>query len=267
LVLDGAIDPSLSFSDLVVQQSEGFERNLQHFFDHCAAEGTCAFAQGRDPGHAYDDLRARIEQQPLAVADRTLTDSLFDTGVFTLLYGGQTAWPPLADALAAAQAGDGQPLLASADTYNDRGPDGTYSSLIDAYYAIQCLDGPAIASKSQRAAALWKVQARAAMVAPRLGANNAGSYVPCATTLAPVRHPRLPVAEDAPPILVVNTTEDPATPLAWAEALADELRTAVLVTQPGEGHGLIESLSPCVLDIAQRYLIELEIPQDDTACP
>jgi len=265
LALAGAIDPALSFSEIVVQQSVGFERNLQRFLDNCAAEATCAFAQGGDPGGAYDDLRARIEQAPLAVGDRSLTDSQFDTGVFTLLYGGQSAWPSLAEALAAAQNGDGGPLLAEADRYNDRGPDGTYGPFPDAYYAIQCLDGPAVAARPERVEALWKVQARATRAAERLGANNAGSYVPCATTLAPVRPARLPVAKGAPPILVINATDDPATPLAWAEALARELRSAVLVTEPGEVHGL--SGNPCTADILVRYLVDLQVPVDGTTCP
>ena len=89
-----------------------------------------------------------------------MTDSSFDLGVFALLYDGQTAWPTLAEALAAAQMGDGRPLLDSADRYNDRSPDGTHSPLIDACSAIQCLDGPAIAKQSDRIAAFWKVQAR-----------------------------------------------------------------------------------------------------------
>jgi pimeloyl-ACP methyl ester carboxylesterase len=266
--LDGAIDPSLSFLDAVVEQSVGFERNLQHFLDHCAAEGTCAFAQGGDPGHAYDTLRARIEQRPLPVGDRSLTDSQFDNGVFSLLYGGQSAWPPLADALAAAQTGDGAPLLASADSYNERAPDGSYSPLIDAFYAIQCLDGPAVATKtSERVAIFWKDLARTARAAPRIGAFNAGTYAPCVTTLAPVHPAKRPTAEGAPPILIVNTTDDPATPLAGAEALARQLHSAVLVTEPGEGHALREGLSPCVADIATRYLVDLKVPAKGTTCP
>ena len=263
MMLDGAVDPRLGFSDTVVRQSEGFERNLQHFLDDCAATGTCAFTQGADAGGAYDSLRSRIDQNPLAVGGRSLTDSLFDTGVFNLLYGGQSAWPSLAEGLSAAQAGDGAPLLASADDYNGRAPDGSYSPLTDAYYAIQCLDGPSVA-RSERVTAFWKFQARVAKAAPRFGPFNAGTYAPCATTLAPVRRAKFPTAKDAPPILVVNATNDPATPLAGAEALARELSSAVLVTAPGEGHAQV---TPCIANISIRYLVDLQVPQDGTTCP
>ncbi|MEZ5191749.1 MAG: alpha/beta hydrolase [Nocardioides sp.] len=42
-------------------------------------------------------------------------------------------------------------------------------------------------------------------------------------------------APGAPPILVIGTTRDPATPLAWARALAAQLDSGVLVTRDGDG--------------------------------
>ena len=43
-------------------------------------------------------------------------------------------------------------------------------------------------------------------------------------------------APGAPPILVVGTTGDPATPYVWAKALARELDSGVLLTRVGDGH-------------------------------
>jgi len=160
-----------------------------------------------------------------------------------------------------------QTTSGAADAYTGRRSDGTFSSVTAAYYASQCLDGPTLGRKSsERIKALWEMEARTAQAAPRLGASNAGSYAPCATTLAPVRPAPLPVGKDAPPILVVNSTGDPATPLASAQALARELRSAVLVTTSGEAHGLL-SLNACSLELAMRYLVDLQVPQDGTACP
>ena len=43
-------------------------------------------------------------------------------------------------------------------------------------------------------------------------------------------------ANGAPPILVIGTTGDPATPYEYAVGMAAELSSGVLVTFDGEGH-------------------------------
>ena len=43
-------------------------------------------------------------------------------------------------------------------------------------------------------------------------------------------------APGAPPILVIGTTRDPATPYVWAQALAKQLSSGVLLTYVGDGH-------------------------------
>ena len=43
-------------------------------------------------------------------------------------------------------------------------------------------------------------------------------------------------AAGAPPIVVIGTTRDPATPMKWAEALADQLESGVLIRRDGDGH-------------------------------
>ena len=48
-VLDGAIDPSLSYADTTVTQSEGFEKELDAFLAWCRGSSECGFAHGGDP--------------------------------------------------------------------------------------------------------------------------------------------------------------------------------------------------------------------------
>ena len=52
----------------------------------------------------------------------------------------------------------------------------------------------------------------------------------------PTHDPGVIRADGAPPILVVGTTNDPATPYLWAQNLAKELASGVLLTRRGEGH-------------------------------
>ena len=72
-------------------------------------------------------------------------------------------------------------------------------------------------------------------------------------------------AEGAPPILVIGTTGDPATPYDWAVQLAGFLDTAVLYTVEGEGHTAYTSIE-CVAPVVNAYLIDLEVPEDGASC-
>ena len=67
-------------------------------------------------------------------------------------------------------------------------------------------------------------------------------------------------AEGAAPILVVGTTNDPATPYEWAVALADQLDSGVLVTYEGEGHTAYNKSNACVNDAVESYLIDGTVP-------
>jgi len=70
----------------------------------------------------------------------------------------------------------------------------------------------------------------------------------------------------AAPILVVGTTGDPATPYAWAEALASQLESGVLLTYEGEGHTAYLRSVPCIDDAIDAYLIEGKVPEDGKRC-
>jgi len=73
-------------------------------------------------------------------------------------------------------------------------------------------------------------------------------------------------AAGAPPILVIGTTQDPATPYAWAKSLASELQSGVLLTHVGEGHTSLASPSSCVTDAVTAYLVDLTVPAPNTTC-
>ena len=68
------------------------------------------------------------------------------------------------------------------------------------------------------------------------------------------------------PIVVVGGTNDPATPIRWAQKMVGELGpNARLVTFTGEGHGQL-LVSTCVTDIEAAVLTELTLPDPDTVC-
>ena len=87
----------------------------------------------------------------------------------------------------------------------------------------------------------------------------------CIGTPDPVDPLLLGPAATAPPILVIGTTGDPATPYEWAVELADFLDSGVLYTVEGEGHTAYTSIE-CVTPVVDAYLIDLEVPAPDGSC-
>jgi hypothetical protein len=71
----------------------------------------------------------------------------------------------------------------------------------------------------------------------------------------------------APPILVVGNLRDPATPYAWAQALAHDLTSGVLLGWDGDGHTAYMEGSSCVNTAVDNYLISLRLPPNAEVCP
>ena len=155
-------------------------------------------------------------------------------------------------------------LLQLADQYYDRQPDGTYSTnSIVAFYAINCLDSRGSADFDAMRAEAAQIEA----AAPTVGYFFGYGGTVCAQWPVPeVGGLDSYAAEGAAPILVVGTTDDPATPYAWAEQLADHLSSAVLLTYEGEGHTAYGSSNDCIADTVDAYLLTGAVPADGTRC-
>jgi pimeloyl-ACP methyl ester carboxylesterase len=266
MVLDGAVDPTLSAAAEQIQQAVGFEHGLDLFLQNCASHTSCAFRSGGNPGGAYDTLRASLNNHSLpaneAGAGRTLDATEFDIGVVELLYSGKAKWPSLAQALEAAATGDGSDLLKSSDEYTGRNSDGTYDQSQDAFFAIGCLDGPDV----RGLAGLQAIANQAAAVAPRLGRSVVNNSLACAVWPVPTQTPPVPHAVGTPKLLVIGNTNDPATPLQGARDLTKVLHSAVLLTVRSAMHTAYDSGIPCVDNIVNRYLIDRVAPSPGQTC-
>jgi pimeloyl-ACP methyl ester carboxylesterase len=265
LALDGVVDPSLGEAAFREDQAVAFEGALDRFLADCAVRRTCAFNSEGRPGYAFDALMRQIERHPVATPRLTNREPVGPTqawGAVTQSLYVRAAWPVLADALAQARAGDGSLLLLLGDPLRGRNPDGSYSNLIDAYDAVTCLDWPS----SRDPAAYSAMATRFTAVAPRVGRLLAFNDVECAYWPAPPARVPAPVAAPgAPPIVLVGSTGDPATPYAWAQAVARQLSSAVLVTRVGEGHtGYL--VSACVRDAIDAYLLDRSVPGVGLRC-
>jgi pimeloyl-ACP methyl ester carboxylesterase len=265
MVLDSALDPALTWDRLLEGQAAGFDLALGAFLEDCERTG-CAFRRAVDGDllSAFDALAEQVEQSPLpGDGARTVGPGEFSLGVGAGLYSRDQGWPALAQGLALAQEGDGGMLLALSDAYLDRTEDG-YENTSEANLAVNCIDRPWPRESDPYLALAERVQA----TAPRFGPAIAMSGIPCASwPVRPVREPGPVRAEGAPPVVVIGTIRDPATPYAWSQALADQLDGGVLVTVDGDGHTAYRAgASACLRRPVDAYLLDAVPPPPGLTC-
>ena len=68
------------------------------------------------------------------------------------------------------------------------------------------------------------------------------------------------------PVLIIGTTQDPATPYAWAKALNTYILGSRLVTLKGEGHTGYGRGSACTDDAVDNYLTTGHLPAQNITC-
>lgn len=265
-VLDGAVDPQLSTEELSYGQAIGFENALLRFAQWCAGEKNCPI--GDDPEAGVEKIKkllADMEENPLpATKNRPLTAAFATTGILGSLYSAEDGWQSLFYALEGAFEGDGFGLQAVADWFLDRRPNGKFvGNATEAFNAVSCLDAPYDndPEATQALADQWSEQA------PVFGAALAWSNLPCYFwPVDAVGGPETITADGAPPIVVIGTKYDPATPYEWSVSLADQLSSGLLVSWEGDGHTAYYSGSDCVDDAVDRFFVDGTLPEDGLEC-
>ncbi|WP_031509209.1 alpha/beta hydrolase [Streptomyces megasporus] len=267
LVLDGAMDPSLSSEQLNRDQTAGFDTAFTAFAEDCVKQRDCPLGTKsvKDAERRLGAFLERLDARPLETGEsRRLTESLGTVGVLNAMYT-EYYWPKLRTALASAMKdGDGAELLSLADDYYERDADGSYGNIMYANASVNCIDLPApfeSPAEAKRAVAEFRKHS------PVFGRNFAWSALNCTYWQhEPTGEPRRIEAKGAAPILVVGTTRDPATPYKWAEGLAGQLSSATLLTYDGDGHTAYVRGSDCVDSAINDYLIRGTVPKDGTKC-
>ncbi len=267
MVLDGAVDPTLSHAELAAAQAKGYEVALDAFLDDCLTSALCPLTGPRSTARdEVNRLLARLDTHPLSTSSgREVTQTMAIAGLVLAL--GAQLWGErvdLRDALEQAQQGRGDRLAQLADATADRTPDGRYlSNVVEAGTAVSCLDLPAAADVPELKAQADQIAADS----PLFGRYFAWAGVYCLPW--PVRLHGIPQpirAAGAPPILVVGTLRDPATPHQWAVALADQLDSGILLTWNGDGHTAYKRGSDCVDAVIDAYLLGEAVPVDGQRC-
>ena len=181
MVLDGAMPPSLSDTELSLGQAQGFETATRSYVEDCVKKGGCPLGGSVDDGMAaIRELLKSVDAKPLPIKGdprvKELTEGWASMGMAAAMYS-QQQWPELTNALRGAKAGDGTGLFSLAAQYAERESDGSYGgNIMQVISAVNCLDHPVErmteAQQEQQVAEFTKV-------APTWGRFMAGSSYTC----------------------------------------------------------------------------------------
>ena len=264
LVLDGATDPKTTTFDVVLAQSEGFERALRAYIEACPELEACPFPGTLDASLALiRDLYDRLSTTPIEADDGRFFDgAVLDIAIATALYD-EGSWAFLSQMFTELRTGVVDTGFVLADFYYGREDSKYTDNSLEAFIAINCLDYPVETDRAVIAAQNEQIRA----VAPTTGEPSPLGDVLCANWPYSFEGELGPVSgAGAAPILVVGTTGDPATPYQWAEALAAQLESGVLLTWVGEGHIAYDEGDPCINDVVDTYFLTGAVPQDGLVC-
>jgi pimeloyl-ACP methyl ester carboxylesterase len=263
LVLDGAIDPAVPGLEVGATQALGFESALRAYMQDCLDSGECPFNGTVDEAMAdLGALLASVDSTPLKSGDGRMlgADSLM-TAIIAALYS-QDSWGYLTQALDEALQGDPTSAFFLADFYNGRENRAYTDNSAEAFRAYNCMDYPVENDPAAEAATNAKIAAGAPTIAPYWTGPDSCSVwpYPPTGTRGEIK------AEGAGPILVIGTTNDPATPYEWSESLAKQLEEGVLITRVGEGHTGYNKGNACVDDAVEAFLLDDVVPEDGLRC-
>jgi hypothetical protein len=263
VVLDGAVDPTISNFQQTLTQAIGFDQAFSSFAKDCFTKKNCSLPKGKEAAIAeMQKLFARAAKKPLPTksSKRTLSETMMVLGTASAMYDNATGWPKLRKAITEAQKGFGDGFLKLADEYTGRQNDGSYpNNEFDSGAVIDCLDVDELRTVTQikRDAKSFEEQA------PLFGPYLAYGGLTCKyfgqsqeVTVAPTK--------TINPIVVIGTSGDPATPYAWAQGLNKLLINSVLVSLTGEGHTGQGQGNACVDDQIDDFYLTGKVPTTST---
>ncbi len=268
MVLDGAVPPDATSTEISLGQAAGFERATRAWAAFCVEEGDCPM--GGTVDEVMEGLRTFLTSVDRSPLPRTgdssvprLTEGWASVGIAQAMYD-QGQWEFLVDAMRRAVGGDGTGLMQLADQYAHRNPGGEYAdNILEAYLAVSCLDRPETTDLEERR----RLAEEAADTAPTWAAYLMWGSLPCGYWPIPATgEPKKVTADGADPIVVIGTTRDPATPYEWSVRLREQLADASLLTLDGDGHTAYSRSNDCIDKAVDRFYLKGTVPQDGLRC-
>jgi len=266
MILDGAVDPNADPIQADIDQAEAFQKAFNDYAADCAKDANCPL--GTDPAKSVAVYRSLVDplvQKPLKTRDpRGLGYSDAIVGTVMALYS-PNLWKHLTQGLTEMTRGRGDTMLALADMYMRRDPQGHYTNATDARVAINCVDQPAVTDRDK----VIEEDRKLREVAPFMSYGEFTGHAPLSTCafwpVPPTGNPHTASAPGLPPVLVISTTGDPATPYQAGVDLAKQLGGSLL-TFKGTQHTVAFQGEQCVDDFVAAYLVDLKLPPKGATC-
>ncbi|RVX71452.1 hypothetical protein B0A52_05024 [Exophiala mesophila] len=271
MVLDGAVDHSMRELEGFVMTNWAMEDEMRRFFDWCNSNTTCAIYGEWDSADLWDGMVAEANRNPIP-APGCLPDADTESAgrcqatvtgydlIFNLEnnFMSPNEWIWVSNAMNESLNGNAT-LLSRPDPVPGTGVD--YPNL-----AIGCLDWQPNSTTYDEHIALQNLGS--AMFPHNLGSGMSMQF---ATTC--IGWPFKPTNPQhwldpakmalAPPILVVNSEHDPATPISWAHGLIRQIPKGVLLTRTGDGHtSYVDNLA--AREIMDAFLVNGTLPAPNT---
>ena len=264
LVLDGALDPSLTYSERRQGQARGFERALRNYVAWCQSGQSCPLTGDVDAGvQQIGDVFTSANQSPVPSSDpnRPVKGEDMKQIVGLMLHSPESSWSVVSEALGQViNKHDASAFRSIADQLDAQPLVNT-----GAMMGTNCLD-----YRVEGDMATWTAQSKELeRIAPRFATVTEAGDLGCQAWGHTGTQPSKALhAKGAAPILVIGTTGDPATPHEWAVALADQLESGQLLTWEGNGHVAYSNPGhgPCVTQAVDTYLLTGTMPKKGLTC-
>jgi pimeloyl-ACP methyl ester carboxylesterase len=227
---------------------------LSLFFKLCAKAGSkCAFSKNGNLPAKWATLLATAKSKPVTLDGRTYDYPTLSGDVYNDLTAPMLDWPALGTLLQQLYEGKS---TKSAMVYQNNGS--------EAYVTVQCEDAAAPKRLSTYTALGKTEDARI----PAFGRMQVFDPMPCPTWPVVDRDRYTgPWNRSPSPILVVNSTHDPSTPLSGAVKAVAQLQNARLLPVEAPGHtALFRPRSTCADAYELAYLTTRTLPRPGTVC-
>ncbi|MFD9908331.1 alpha/beta hydrolase [Streptomyces sp. NPDC059063] len=254
MALDSVVDPTKVWYEANLTQDFAFDARHKAFLAWVAKHHK-AYKLGKDPAKVeakWYAMHAAVAKRPAGkkVGSAELEDTYLPGGYFN------GYWPFLAEAFAAyVNDKDSDPLVEAYENFGavDAAGENGYSI----YASVQCRDAGWPRDWGRWRHDNWKVYAKA----PFLTWNNAWYNAPCAFWPTKPLNPTEVTNGSVPPVLLLQATDDAATPYEGAATLHRKLRGSSLVVELGGGnHGISLSGNACLDRYLATYLTNGKVP-------
>jgi pimeloyl-ACP methyl ester carboxylesterase len=266
MILDGAVDPNADPIEADLRQAAAFQQAFNDYAADCAKSPDCPL--GTDPAKAVEVYRSLVDplvDKPAKTKDpRGLSYSDAIVGTILPLYS-PSLWRHLTQALSELSEGKGDTMLTLADLYMGRDAKGHYNNSTDVRVAVNCVDQPPVTDRAKTV----EEDRRSRELAPFMSYGQFTGHAPLETCafwpVPPTSTPHEIKVSGLPPILVVSTTNDPATPYQAGVDLAKQLG-GTLLTFEGTQHTVVFQGNACIDNISATYLVDVTVPPPNTRC-